>query len=99
MVDFGEDVVVFLGQYFWSRKEREVIKKGTKRSREENTMYGFSLDQIICRMDSFDIRKGALDTVASMGSFVGDNFNSVFQLKKYIEEKEQELQRSKQYEA
>ena len=32
MVDFGEDAVVSLGKYFWSRKEKDVIKKGSKRS-------------------------------------------------------------------
>ena len=34
MADFGEEVVVSLGQYFWSRKEKVVVKKGSKRSRE-----------------------------------------------------------------
>ena len=41
MADFGEDAVVSLGQYFLSRKERAVIKKGTKRSREETTNKGW----------------------------------------------------------
>ena len=34
MVDFREDVVVFLGKYFWNKKEKAIIKKGTKRIRE-----------------------------------------------------------------
>ena len=34
MADFGEDVVVPLGKYFWSRKYKAVMKKGTKRKRE-----------------------------------------------------------------
>ena len=32
--DFGDDAVVSLGEYFWSRKEKVLVKKGSKRSRE-----------------------------------------------------------------
>ena len=34
MEDFGEDVVVSLGKYFWSKKDKAVMKKGTRRTRE-----------------------------------------------------------------
>ena len=34
MEDFGEDAVVSLGKYFWSRKEKVVVKKGGKGTRE-----------------------------------------------------------------
>ena len=34
MADFGEDDVVSLGKYFWSKKDKAIMKKGTKRTRE-----------------------------------------------------------------
>ena len=34
MADFGEDALVSLGKYFWSRKEKIVVKKGAKRTRK-----------------------------------------------------------------
>ena len=84
MADFGEDAVVSLGQYFWSSKEREVIKKGTKISREETTKHGLYLDHIIWKRDSYDIRQGSLDIVTAMGAFAGANFDSVSQLKNEV---------------
>ena len=38
--DFGDDVLVSLGEYFWSIKEKFVVKKGTKSSREGTLVHG-----------------------------------------------------------
>ena len=94
MVDFGEDAMVSLGQYFWSRREK-VVKKGSKRSRARTFKQGSVPNQIIWKRDSSDTKQESLDTIAAMGSFVGANFDSVSQLNKELEEKEQALQRSK----
>ena len=37
-----------------------------------------------------------MDTTTAMGAFVGENFDSVYQLNKEFQDKEQELQRAKQ---
>ena len=37
MADFGEDVVVFMGKYCWSKKEKSMINIGAKRKREVST--------------------------------------------------------------
>ena len=34
---FGEDVVVYIGKYYWSKKDKYVIKRGDKRTREDST--------------------------------------------------------------
>ena len=97
MTYFGEDVVVSLGKYFWSRKDKAVVKNGYKRTRESTFNQGVVQNQIIWKRDSFDTKQESLDTEAAMGAFDGANFNSVSQLNKELEEKEQELQKSKKY--
>ena len=34
MADFGEDVGVLMGKYYWTKKEKVVVNRGTKRARE-----------------------------------------------------------------
>ena len=34
MTHFGEDVIVSLGKYFWSKKYKTIVKKGAKRTKE-----------------------------------------------------------------
>ena len=46
MAYFGKDVVVSLGNYFWSRKEKFVVRKGAKRTREGTVKKVVSLNQI-----------------------------------------------------
>ena len=36
--DFGNDVVVSMGEYFWSKKEKVAVNKGTKRAIEGTLM-------------------------------------------------------------
>ena len=47
MVDFGEDAVVSLGKYFWSRKEKDVVKKVSKSSKEGAIKKGSVPNQVI----------------------------------------------------
>ena len=47
IADFGEDVVVSLGKYFWSKKDKAILKKGSKRTREGTLKHVPSLSQIV----------------------------------------------------
>ena len=80
MENFGEDAVVSLGKYFWSRKYKSIVNKGAKRTREGTAKKVPS--QIIWKRDSSDIKQGALDTTIAMGDFAGANFDQVSQLNK-----------------
>ena len=40
MAYFGDDTVVSLGEYFWSKTEKAVGKKGSKQAREGTFMEG-----------------------------------------------------------
>ena len=91
MADFGKDVVVSLGKYFWSIKDKAVMKKGTKRTSECMVEHVPTLNQVIWNLDSHDIRKGDLNIVTSMGAFAGANFYSVSELNKDFQDKEEEL--------
>ena len=53
-------------------------------------------NKIIWKRSSKNVKQKTLETTASMGSFVGDNYDSVSSLNKEIEMKEQELQKIKQ---
>ena len=75
MADFGEDAVVFLGKYFWSKKEKAILKKGSKRIREGTLKHVPTLDQIVWRTDDPNEKQGALDTTATMGAFAGVKYN------------------------
>ena len=91
MADFGEDVVVCLGKYFWSKKDKAIFKKGSKRTREGIVKHVPAFNQIVWRTDAPNEKEGALDTTVSIGSFADANFNSVSQLTKDLLSKKQEL--------
>ena len=55
MADFGEDVVS-LGKYFSSKKDKEIMKKGTKRTGEGTIKQVPALNQVIWKTDSPDIK-------------------------------------------
>ena len=54
MEGFRKDVVVSLGKYFWSRKEKDVVKKGAKRTKEGTIKRVPS--QIIWKSDSSETK-------------------------------------------
>ena len=88
IADFCEDAVESLREYFWNKKEKDVVKKGTKRAREGTLMQGTVPNHIIWKRTSTYVKQEALETSASMGDFVGANYDSVSSLNKEIEVKE-----------
>ena len=72
------------------------MKKGSKRKRERTFNQGVVQNHIIWKSDSSDTKQESLDTTPAMVAFGGANFDSVSHLKKDMEEKEHEMQRSKQ---
>ena len=74
---FGEDGVVCLGKYYWSKKQKAILKKGSKRTREGLLKHVPVLDKIVWKTDAPNEKKGALNTSAAIGAFAGANYNSV----------------------
>ena len=54
-------------------------------------------NQVISRSNTTNIQQGALDIVAAMVFFAGENFDSVSQICLVLSDKEKELQKSKLY--
>ena len=71
------------------------MKKETKRTREGTIKQVRSLNRVIWKLDSLDIKQGDLDTTTFTGDFAGANFDLVSQLNKEFLDKEQELQKAK----
>ena len=66
ITDFGDDVVVCMGKYYLSKKDKVVMKRGSKRTREGSTKKMPALSQIIWKLYTPDNKKGALDTSANI---------------------------------
>ena len=91
---FGEDVVVSMGKYYWRKRDKVVVKRGTKRAREISSKQVFAHNQVIWRLDTTDVQHVGLDKTTSMGFFAGEKFESGSQLSLDIGDKEKELQKS-----
>ena len=72
-----------------------MVKKGYKISKEGNFKQGSFPNQIVWKRVSTNVKQEALETAAAMGSFAGENYDSVSMLNKSFEEKEKELQKYK----
>ena len=47
IADFGEDANVCLGKYYWSKKLKAILKKGSKRTKEGLLKHVPTLDKIV----------------------------------------------------
>ena len=74
---FSDDVVVSLGEYFWRKEEKVIVKKGSNISREGTFKQGSVPNLIIWKRASIDVKQEALETAAAMGASAGENFDSV----------------------
>ena len=87
--------MVCMGKYYWSKKDKVVMKRGAKRTREGSTKHMPAPSHIIWKLDTPDSKQGALDTVVVIGSFKGANYDSVSQLSVILTDKEQEVEKVK----
>ena len=71
------------------------MKRGAKRTREGSTKQMPSLSQIISKSYIPDNKKGALDTLATIGSFAGAKYDFVSQLSVILINEEQEVEKDK----
>ena len=93
---FREDAVVSMGKYYWSKKDKAVVKRGSKKARHGSGKDVSTLGQVIWMEYTSNLPQEAVDAVVAMGAFVGANFNTVSQLSLAFGEKEKELDKLKQ---
>ena len=55
IADFGDNAVVSMGKYYWSKKDKVVVKRGAKKARQGSGKHVPSLGQVICLEDTSDI--------------------------------------------
>ena len=75
-------------EYFWSKSKNVVVKKGSKRTPKVTLVQGTIPNHIIWKRVSTDVRQEALEIVAAMGAFAGENCDYVSSMNKEIEMKE-----------
>ena len=56
IANFGEYVFISFEQYFWRRKDKVVVRKGSKRSREGTFEHGSVPNQIIWKRESSNVK-------------------------------------------
>ena len=91
MVEFEEDNVVPLGDYFYSRSSKEVVRKGTKRSRDQGGLEALIANQIIQTQHPGDLQIDAIDTTTTLGAFTCANLDAVNTLSKELDIKMEEI--------
>ena len=82
--EFEEDNVVPLGDHFYSRSSRALVRKGKKMSRDQG---GFEANQIIWTQQSGDPQVVAIDTTTTLGAFTGENLDALTTLNKELDRK------------
>ena len=92
IADFGEDAVVSFGKYYWSKKDKVVVKRGSKKARHGSRKDVSTLGQVIWKEDTSNLPQEAVNADAAMGVFAGDNFQCVSQLSLALDEKQKELE-------
>ena len=85
-LDFGEDGVVVLWDYCFSKKNKEILRRGSKRTREGQVLPRSYPHQVIWKQASDDPQMESTEVNVSMGEFIGANCNSVFVLNQALEE-------------
>ena len=95
IANFGEDAVVSFGKYYWSKKDKAVVKRGLKKARHGSGKDVSALGQVIWKADTSNLPQEAMDSVVAMGVFARSNFNTVSQLSLDFGEKEKELDKLK----
>ena len=88
---FGEDVVESMGKYYWRKKDKFLVKRGSNRAKDNSSNWAPPLNHIIWKSNTIDIQQGAVDTSSSMGGFASAKFNSVSQLSLDLEDKDKEM--------
>ena len=84
------------GNTFGAGKISLWLKRDPREQGNAHSSRGYPKTRLFVKGDSSNTKQEALDTTIAIGAFVGANFDSVSQLNKELEEKEQELQKSKQ---
>ena len=86
---FGEEFVVVLGDYCFTKRQKAIVKRSSKRSEECQCMEEPISRKIIWNSSSDDPQGGSMEVEATMGYFVGGNYDFVSIVSKFIDEEKE----------
>ena len=75
-----------LANYCFSKRQKDIVNKGSKGSREGQTLEDPISSKIIWKASSYDPQGGSMEVVVPMGAFVGSNYDFVSILEKEVDE-------------
>ena len=94
--EFDEEIVVSLGEYYYSKPDKSVIKKGKKRGRDQSGMEVSVSKQILWIQQSSDPQVDAVDTATALGAFTGANIHVVSNLNREFDRRKEEITQLKE---
>ena len=89
--DFNEDIVISLGDYYYSKYDKSVFKKGKKRGRDQSDIDTSITNQTVWNQQSGDPQVDAADTAAALGAFTDANFHVVDTLNREFDRIKEEI--------
>jgi len=94
--EFDEEIVVSLGEYYYSKPDKSMIRKGKKRGRDQTGMEVSVFEQIIWTQQSGDPQVDAADTAAALGAFIGANIHAISNLNREFDRRKEEITQLKE---
>ena len=94
--EFDEDIAVSLGDYYYSKPDKSVIRKGKKRGRDQSGMEVSVSEKILWTQQSGDPQVDAVDTATALGAFTGANIHAVSNLNREFDKRKEEITQLKE---
>ena len=93
--ELDEDIVISLGDYYYSKSDKVVVKKGKRRTRDQSGMDSYVTNQIVWTQQSSDPQVDVVDTATALGAFTGANLHAVITLSMEFDRRKEEIRNIK----
>ena len=91
VAEFDEDIVVPVGDCYYNKFAKEVVRKGKKRIRDEGGLEASVSNQIIWTQQSGDPQVDAVETTTTLGAFTCANLGAVNTLNGEFDKRKEEI--------
>ena len=85
--EFNEDIVISLGDYHYRKYDKEIVRRGKKRSRYQGDVDTSLSNQVVWTQQYGDPQVDAVDTASALGAFTGANFHAIDSLNREFDKK------------
>ena len=94
--EFDEYIVISLGDYYYRKSDKAMVKNGKKRTREQISMDVSVTDQIVWTQQFSDPQVHAADTAVALGAFTGSNLHVVNTLNMEFDRRKEDIKKLKE---